>query len=61
LLFTIATPLMLGSFWGILPAIITLILMFARTYLEDNTLKNELPGYIEYSKKVKYKIIPFLW
>ena len=61
LLFTIATPLMLGSFWGILPAIITLILMFARTYLEDNTLKNELPGYTEYSKKVKYKIIPFLW
>ncbi|MBN1860008.1 MAG: isoprenylcysteine carboxylmethyltransferase family protein, partial [Candidatus Thermoplasmatota archaeon] len=61
LIFTIGTPLMLGSFWGLIPAIITLLLMFGRTGLEDTTLKQELPGYKEYSTKVRYKIIPLLW
>ena len=61
LIFTISTPVMLGSYWGLLPAVLTIILVFVRTYLEDTTLKKELPGYEDYSKKVKYKIIPFLW
>ncbi|MFH1013441.1 MAG: isoprenylcysteine carboxylmethyltransferase family protein [Thermoplasmatota archaeon] len=61
LIFTIATPLLLGSFYGLLPAVLTVILMFGRTYLEDNTLKEELPGYLEYSQKVRYRIIPFIW
>jgi protein-S-isoprenylcysteine O-methyltransferase Ste14 len=61
LIFTIATPFVLGSFWGLIPAIITIMLMFGRTYLEDKTLKKELTGYKEYSKKVKYRLIPFIW
>jgi len=61
LIFTIGTPFMLGSFWGLFPAIITIFLVFGRTYLEDKTLKNELPGYKEYAKKVKYRFIPFIW
>lgn len=61
LFLTIGTPLMLGSFWGLLPAIVTILLMCGRTYLEDATLKNQLPGYRDYSKKVRYKLIPFLW
>ncbi|KYK21493.1 hypothetical protein AYK25_03350 [Thermoplasmatales archaeon SM1-50] len=61
LIFTIGTPLMLGSFWGLIPGFFTIILMFGRTSLEDTTLKNELPGYEDYSKKVRYKIIPLLW
>jgi len=61
LIFTIATPFLLGSFWGFIPAILTIIVVFIRTYLEDETLKKELTGYIEYSKKVKYRIIPFVW
>jgi protein-S-isoprenylcysteine O-methyltransferase Ste14 len=61
LIFTVATPFMLGSFWGLIPAIITLIFMFGRTYLEDKTLKEELTGYKDYAKKVKYRLIPFIW
>lgn len=61
LIFTIATPFVLGSFWGLIPAIITIIFVFGRTYLEDKTLKKELTGYKEYSKKVKYRLIPFIW
>jgi protein-S-isoprenylcysteine O-methyltransferase Ste14 len=61
LIFTIGTPIMLGSFWGLLPAILTIILVFVRTYMEDNTLKNELPGYTDYTNKVKFRLIPYLW
>lgn len=61
IIFTIATPFLLGSFWGLIPIIFTLIPVFIRTYLEDETLKKELTGYTEYSKKVRYRIIPFIW
>ena len=60
-IFTIGTPFVLGSFWGLLPAGITIILMIGRTYLEDTTLKAELKGYKDYAKKVRYRLIPFLW
>jgi len=45
-------PLILGSLWAMIPAGITIILLVIRTYLEDNTLQKELPGYREYTKKV---------
>ena len=61
LIFTIATPFVLGSFWGLIPAILTLFLMFGRTYLEDKTLQKELDGYLEYTNKVRYRIIPGIW
>jgi len=61
LIFTIVTPFVLGSFWGLIPAVIAIIFVFGRTYMEDKTLKKELVGYEEYSKKVKYRIIPFIW
>lgn len=60
-IFTLGTPLMLGSFWGLLPAFITLLSLGVRTYLEDTTLKRELSGYVLYTTKVKYRLIPFLW
>lgn len=32
-----------------------------RTKLEDDMLKKGLPGYLEYTEKVKYRLIPFVW
>lgn len=61
IIFTLATPLMLGSYWGMIPATLTIIVVFVRTYLEDTTLQKELPGYRDYTQKVRYKIIPFVW
>jgi len=61
IIFTIGTPLMLGSFWGLFLAIITIIFIFGRTYMEDKTLENELPGYTDYAKMVKFRLIPYLW
>jgi len=61
IIFTLATPIALGTFWGLIFSGITGILLIVRTVLEDTTLKIELPGYAEYTENVKYRLIPFLW
>jgi protein-S-isoprenylcysteine O-methyltransferase Ste14 len=57
----IGFPLLFGSLWSIIPAGLLFILHITRTILEDKTLKNELKGYLEYSGKTRYKIIPYIW
>jgi len=54
-------PLLFDSLWSIIPIGASVILLILRTSLEDKTLKNELKGYLEYSAKTRYKIIPFVW
>jgi protein-S-isoprenylcysteine O-methyltransferase Ste14 len=54
-------PLFFGSLWSIIPICLSIILLITRTNLEDKTLKNELQGYLEYSNKTRYKIIPYVW
>lgn len=54
-------PLLFGSLWSIIPICILIILFITRTNLEDKTLKNELKGYLDYSYKTPYKIIPYFW
>jgi len=54
-------PLLFGSLWSIIPIGLLIILFITRTSLEDQTLKNELKGYVEYSNKTCYKIIPYVW
>jgi protein-S-isoprenylcysteine O-methyltransferase Ste14 len=61
IIFYLATPLILGSFWGLIPSSLTVILFIIRTEFEDNTLKNKLEGYKEYVKRVKYRLIPGIW
>jgi protein-S-isoprenylcysteine O-methyltransferase Ste14 len=57
----LATPLMLDSLWGLVPAGIVLILFILRTAREDQTLHDELPGYPDYTKKVRYRLFPGIW
>lgn len=61
IIFTLATPIALGAFWGLIFSVLIGILLIVRTSLEDATLKKELPGYAEYTGNVKYKLIPLLW
>ena len=61
IIFTVATPVALGAFWGLVFSVIIGILLIVRTALEDATLKKELPGYADYTENVKYKLIPLLW
>jgi len=61
ILFSLATPVALGTLLALIFAGITGLLFIVRTALEDVTLKKELPGYAEYAENVKYRLIPFLW
>lgn len=57
----LATPLYLGSLWGIIPAIGLVIVLVIRTALEDKTLQDELPGYKDFAQKTKYRLFPGVW
>ena len=61
ILWLAATPLILGSLYAVAAFALYAILMSLRTFLEDNTLQKELPGYKEYTERVRYKLIPWIW
>jgi protein-S-isoprenylcysteine O-methyltransferase Ste14 len=54
-------PLILGSWWGFVLSGILAIIIVIRTMLEDHTLQSEMPGYREYARQVKYRLIPLVW
>jgi len=54
-------PLLLGSWWALIPAGLTLLAFIIRTGLEDKTLQQELPGYSNYAQKVRYRLFPGIW
>lgn len=54
-------PLMLGSLWALIPAVITIIVLIIRTAKEDRTLLEELPGYVEYAQRTRYRLLPGIW
>lgn len=54
-------PLALGSFWALIPAVVTAVILVVRTALEDNMLQNELEGHKEYAGRVRYRLIPGIW
>ncbi len=58
---TAGFPLLFGSVWCLIPATVSLLLIITRTWLEDQTLKNELKGYVEYVEKTRCILIPFIW
>jgi len=59
--FFTATPLMLGSTWGLVGSVILIGLLVRRTALEDRELCLKLEGYANYASKVPYRLIPGLW
>ena len=58
---TLATPFVLGSVWALVPAGLVVVLLVVRTALEDRTLRKELPGYAEYSGRVRFRLVPGVW
>lgn len=54
-------PLIVGSFYALFASLFTALLLVVRTALEDATLQKELEGYVEYTKKTKYRLIPLVW
>ena len=54
-------PVILGSFWGLLTFALYPVIIIIRIKDEEKLLISELAGYKEYTKKVKYRLIPFVW
>ncbi len=61
LLYLIGTPLALGSFWGLLALSAMIPFLIWRLYDEESFLAGNLPGYTEYQKTVRHRLIPFVW
>jgi protein-S-isoprenylcysteine O-methyltransferase Ste14 len=61
LVMVIGVPLALSSWWGL--AIIALVVpvLAWRIMDEEKLLKKDLPGYVEYVQKVRYRLVPYLW
>ena len=53
--------LALSSMWTLIPAAVALIIAMIRTVLEDQTLQDELPGYRDYARRVRYRLFPWIY
>ena len=61
ILLFLSMPLILGSIYSLIIFLIYPILIALRIKNEEEVLEKELNGYKEYKKKVKYRILPFIW
>lgn len=52
---------LLDSMYGLACFVLYLVLIIVRTALEDRTLLAELPGYLEYAARTRYRLVPGLW
>ena len=57
----LSMPLILGSILSFIIFLTYPFIVAKRIINEEEVLEKELQGYSEYKKKVKYKIIPFIW
>ena len=57
----LAIPLVMGSWYALIPFAFYPVLMVVRIRGEEKLLTAELAGYAEYKKKVKYRMFPFIW
>jgi protein-S-isoprenylcysteine O-methyltransferase Ste14 len=60
-LMILATPIAMGSWWGLVPAIAGSPILIARIFDEESTLIAELPGYDAYCRAVPFRLFPRLW
>jgi len=61
ILMFLGAPLLLGSMYGVLVGVVLCFLLVFRIGGEEKMLMNELEGYADYKKKVRYRFIPFVW
>jgi len=61
ILMFMAMPLVLGSFFSFLVFLLYPVITVMRIRNEEEVLEKNLKGYAEYKKRVKYRLIPFVW
>ena len=57
----LSIPIVLGSWWSLLCFLIYIPVIITRIVNEEKVLKKGLEGYTDYKKRVKYRLIPFIW
>jgi len=60
-MYLLGTPLALGSYWGLVVLGAMLPFLLWRLLDEERLLAKELTGYKEYQKRVRYRLVPFVW
>jgi protein-S-isoprenylcysteine O-methyltransferase Ste14 len=55
------SPLALGSWWGLLMIVPMAIVISLRLLDEEKFLSGSLPGYRDYCRRVKFRLVPYLW
>lgn len=61
LLLVLFTPLALGSYWAIIPALLIIPMNVYRIIGEEDILLRDLPGYKDYCLKTPRRLLPFIW
>ena len=57
----LCTPLVLASYWAAIPGALIIPILIVRILNEEKVLTKELPGYEEYIRKVRHRLIPGIW
>jgi protein-S-isoprenylcysteine O-methyltransferase Ste14 len=57
----LVTPLALGSYWALIPALFLPLFLVLRILDEEKALLDELDGYRDYTEKTRYRLIPRVW
>jgi protein-S-isoprenylcysteine O-methyltransferase Ste14 len=61
ILYLLGTPLALGSYWGLVPLVAMMPFLIWRLIAEERFLARNLPVYTEYVKRVRHRLVPFVW
>jgi protein-S-isoprenylcysteine O-methyltransferase Ste14 len=61
LVMLLGMPLALGSWWGLCALLFIVPVLIWRLLDEERLLRKELPGYVEYTREVRYRLVPGLW
>ncbi|TET54925.1 MAG: isoprenylcysteine carboxylmethyltransferase family protein [Anaerolineales bacterium] len=61
IIYQLATPFLLGSWWALIPFGASIPLILLRTALEDKLLHEDLSGYREYAQRTRSRLIPGVW
>jgi protein-S-isoprenylcysteine O-methyltransferase Ste14 len=60
-LYNFVLPLVMGSVWGFIGVGYNFILLIWRTVLEDRFLRENLPGYADYTRQTRWRLFPGIW
>lgn len=60
-LYMLGTPLVLGSWIGLVALPLIVGFLIVRIFIEEATLRKGLPGYCEYTARVRYRLVPGIW